>query len=95
MMNYFERMFDEYLWSYDFEKTEVKKSSEHLGCVWVCWWQGEKEAPAIVKRCIDSIRRNARGHSIIVITEQNYKNFVSFPEWIEEKKRNYISYTLF
>ncbi len=29
--------------------------------IWLCWLQGEDKAPAVVKKCLESIRDNTRG----------------------------------
>lgn len=53
--------------------------------IWVCWFQGEENAPLIVKKCIDSIRKNSNGHPVNLITYDNYKNYVQLPKHIIEK----------
>lgn len=62
--------------------------------IWICWFQGEENAPDIVKMCIASIRRNLSEYDINVVTENNIKKFVNFPKYIIEKYRNgYITKT--
>lgn len=53
--------------------------------IWICWWQGLDNAPLLVKKCFDSVRQNFQGWEIYVITLDNYKKYVIFPEYIEEK----------
>lgn len=53
--------------------------------IWVCWMQGEEQAPAIVKTCINSIRKNASNHKVIIIDKRNYTNYISLPEYIVKK----------
>ena len=53
--------------------------------IWVCWLQGEENAPILVKKCIASIRINSNGHKVIVVTEKNISDFVDIPEQIFEK----------
>ncbi len=90
MLEYFENTFSSYIAAYDFNRTSCNGTSKFENCIWVCWWQGEDQAPAIVKKCIDSIRQNVNGHRVIVITETNYKDYVIFPVWIEEKRKKGI-----
>lgn len=53
---------------------------------WTCWWQGEEEAPDLVKACINSQRKNLPNEvEYIVITEKNCKDFVDFPNSIIKK----------
>ena len=50
--------------------------------IWVCWFQGLENAPFIVKQCIASIKRHAGGRKVVVITEQNLADYVTFPSFI-------------
>lgn len=54
--------------------------------VWVFWWQGEENAPALVQRCIWSIRRHAGGRPVCVVDRENYRSYVDIPEHIEKKR---------
>ncbi|MDR1219954.1 MAG: capsular polysaccharide synthesis protein [Treponema sp.] len=53
--------------------------------VWTCWWQGERNMPEVVKMCYNQLNKNANGHRVIVITKENYKEYISLPEYILEK----------
>ena len=55
--------------------------------VWVLWMQGYKNAPDIVKRCIDSIRAST-SHPVHLITSDNISNYCSFPNYIKKKYLN-------
>lgn len=64
--------------------------------VWVFWWQGEEAAPVLVRRCIRSIRRQAGNHPVRVVDQNNYREFVTIPGHIEEKRdKGIISLTHF
>ena len=54
--------------------------------IWTCWLQGEKEAPLIVKKCLASIRKYSNNREVIVITESNFPQYVTFPDYILRKK---------
>ena len=56
--------------------------------IFVCWLQGEEHAPAIVKKCISSIRQHANGHSVVVITDANLSQYVDIPYDIINKVKN-------
>lgn len=74
--------------------TVPPQNEEYKDCIWICWWQGLEHAPDIVKSCVHSIQKHAGDHKVIIITDDNYKNFVQFPSWIEEKyKRGIITKT--
>lgn len=53
--------------------------------VWVCWLQGIETAPPIVKACLESLKRNLKDREITVIDEQNRKEFIQFPAFIEQR----------
>lgn len=96
-------MYKEYSWLkrkfgkevQDYSKIKVE-SNEGKDCVWVCWLQGIDNAPQLVKDCYDSVSYWLKDKEIIVITEENYKDYVQFPEYIIEKwKKGIISNTHF
>lgn len=87
MRKYFEEVFTDFVQGYEFEKTVPEADPNLEKVIWLCWWQGEENAPDITKKCIESIRKNAGGHSVIVINEENYKEYVELPKWLEEKRK--------
>ena len=52
--------------------------------VWICWLQGIENAPLLVKRCYHSLLKHMHDREVIVLTEDNIKNFVDIPEYIKE-----------
>lgn len=56
--------------------------------LWIFWWQGIDSAPDLVKVCYKSVIDNLKDWDIILITENNYKDYVSFPDFILEKLNN-------
>ena len=60
--------------------------------VFVLWWQGENNAPDIVKICINSIRRNINPETqnLILITEENLNKYLDIPKYVLEKFKNGI-----
>lgn len=53
--------------------------------IWVCWWQGLDNAPDIVKLCIKQIKKFAGEKEVILITKENYKEYVDIPDYIMAK----------
>lgn len=90
MLDYYEKTFGDFFEIYDYNRPLPVNNSKHNECIWVCWWQGLDNAPDLVKVCIESITKNAGNHRVIVITDDNYKEYVNIPEWIEEKKNSGI-----
>ena len=56
--------------------------------VWICWFQGMENAPALVRKCYDSVRENMTGREIVLITGENMADYVQFPDHILEKWRS-------
>lgn len=91
MICYYEKLFGDFLDTYDYSHKNITwKPSIYSNCIWVCWWQGLENAPDIVKACIESIQRNAGNHPVIVLTDENYKQYVTIPQWVEEKRNKGI-----
>lgn len=58
--------------------------------VWVCWLQGMEQAPPLVKKCYASLQTHLKDREIILLTEENYRQYVRLPDFIEEKVRKGI-----
>lgn len=71
--------------SYRFENEPAQTKDDALFPVWVCWWQGEENMPKMVQMCYRSLRDNANGHPVHLITKENYKDYVTFPDHILRK----------
>lgn len=63
------------------ENMEHKSS----GNIWICWLQGIENAPEIVRKCVDSIKENFKNRNIVFLTEENYKDYITFPAYIQKK----------
>ena len=75
----------------DFKSKNIKsEKSKKSSIIWFCWFQGIENAPFIVKKCYESVLNNIKDRKIILITEKNYKEYISFPEYIQEKIDNKI-----
>lgn len=53
--------------------------------VFVCWLQGEENAPVIVEKCINSIRRHVKNHPIVLISEKNLGEYIDIPTYIMDE----------
>lgn len=58
---------------------------EQSNKVWVCWFQGMENAPELVRRCFQSLKKNLTDREIILITSQNMDEYAHFPEHIMKK----------
>lgn len=68
----------------DYKDAEHKLSNK----VWVCWFQGMDNAPELVQRCYKSLQGNLTDREIVLITEENMFQYVSFPDYIVKKWRS-------
>ena len=85
MLEYFEKRFGDFYKNYDYSRPLEGASPDRRGRIWICWWQGEENAPLIVKRCIQSIRDGAGDRTVTLITEENFRDYVDIPDWLYEK----------
>lgn len=65
-------------------KTEPGSNIGHAP-IWVCWWTGIETAPPLVKQCVKSIKKNAGEHEVVLITKENYQQYLTVPGYIFEK----------
>lgn len=56
--------------------------------IWLFWWQGEESMPELVSNCKKSIIHNCGTHPVILVTKDNYKQYVNLPRYILEKISN-------
>lgn len=53
--------------------------------IWICWFQGLNHEPDIVRKCYSSVKENITDREVVLLTEDNYRDYVSFPEAIQAK----------
>ena len=56
--------------------------------IWVCWLHGEANMPEIVRACSKSVRANANGREVVLITNENVEKYISIPKFIKGKVNN-------
>lgn len=57
--------------------------------IWVCWFQGRENLPDICRICISHLENNIPDDAkIIFLTKENYKEYIIFPDYINEKFEN-------
>ena len=71
----------------------VAGPSEKSNKVWICWFQGEQNAPDIVKACIKSIRRHLSDREIIILSDKNITEYLDIPDYIKDKIGKSITLT--
>jgi putative glycosyltransferase len=90
----------------DFIKLNINKEilddsneTEFPKVIWTMWWQGEENAPTIVKSTLYYMRKFAEkhGYNVIVIDSKNIEEYVIIPDTIyrklETKKINLANFS--
>ncbi len=54
-------------------------------CIWQMWWEGEENAPDVVRICIDSVRSMNPHRKVVVLSESTLKDYVTLPDYIYRK----------
>lgn len=63
--------------------------------IWQMWWQGEENAPEIVKKCLESVEKYYPNNRV-VITSKNLSEYLEIPPIILEKfEKGLIEYAHF
>jgi glycosyltransferase involved in cell wall biosynthesis len=84
--NYLTQNYKDILDKYGYVKNERSRDMNiDESPVWICWWDGEKAMPDIVKACYKSACDNAGTHPVKLITRDNYRDFISVPDYIIDK----------
>lgn len=52
--------------------------------IWMVWFSGEENLPPLQKMCVESVKRHANGHEVVVISLKNYHNYIEIPQKILE-----------
>lgn len=78
-----------------FDRSYDKKlQHESSNKVWICWFQGMENAPALVQKCYESVKENLTDREFILVTSENMEQYVQFPDYILEKwKKGIITHT--
>ena len=53
--------------------------------IWVSWWQGEDGMPLIAKKCFHRLCACRGNHNIVLITKDNYTEYIDIPQRLIEK----------
>jgi len=57
--------------------------------IWQLWYQGEQNAPELVKMCLSSVKKHmGQEYQVIVLDENLIKHYLDFPPFIWQKIEN-------
>lgn len=79
------KKFAKFIQNHVAENPSEKAIQKHNPFIWTIWLQGMDQAPAVVQKCYASMQACITDRPIVVITEDNFKNYVTFPDYIMEK----------
>ncbi len=85
VLKYLRRKYAYVIEKYKSQKPEHKISQNMP--LWSMWWQGEDNAPEIVKLCFARMREYSGDHELRIITRENFRDYVSLPDYVFEKVR--------
>lgn len=58
--------------------------------IWVMWRQWEEKMPEIVKICYESIKKHSCDFDVILLTKDNYRDYIDLPEFILKKVSKWL-----
>lgn len=86
---YIEKKYQNIIMKYKAQSKDEKQTIPKI--IWIFWWQGIENAPIVVKKCVDKIKRT--GKNVVFIDKNNYRSYIEIsPEII--KKINNGDFTL-
>jgi len=80
--NALEERFSDLVEEYKNKKVEIGENSK---IIWFFRWEGIREDNVVVKKSYESIKKHAGDYKVIVVTEENYLDYVDLPEKIINK----------
>lgn len=75
-----EHSFDTDAW-----KNEKQSRAEYQKCIWTFWWQGYTAMPESIRMSIQNMKHFSNGHPVIVVTQDNWEEYVKLPEHVKKK----------
>lgn len=69
----------------EFDEVWEEKIHKSNNKIWICWFQGMENAPALVRKCYQSVKDNMSDREIVLITSDNMSDYVQFPDYIQKK----------
>lgn len=77
-------------YSYVLNRPIENKTSQSSNYIWQYWGQGEENAPDLVKACFASVKKYCPDKNIIILNDENVKDYIDIPDFIQEKLNNGI-----
>lgn len=94
IIHYLEKKYNSFLIEFLNKPTFLSQNNDNI--IWSFWWQGEENAPDIVKLCFASMEKNKGNFRLIIINQNNFDQYMQLPEYIlDGVKTNKIDLTHF
>ena len=68
-----------------YQTNDIENQDVNSETIWVMWWQGVEGMPPIVRACWNQLNKVSSSHKIILITKENWRNYIQLPNYIIEK----------
>lgn len=90
ILQYKHKTITNYLCKYYSQGIEIERESvacrnDYANSIWTAWLQGEENAPEVIRITLASMRKNANGHPVIVISNENVEQYIDIPQTIKAK----------
>ena len=72
LVDYLRKNYDGIIQKY--KNLSESNTRESSGIIWSAWWQGEENAPEIVKKCFADMRKHCGRHELKIITKENFRS---------------------
>jgi len=82
------KMIEPFMLVYPFNSTSTNMPcfGNRTKMLFTCWWQGEEEAPDLIRACIRSQKRNIpKEIRHVVISKYNYGEYIDIPDFVLQK----------
>lgn len=53
--------------------------------VWQLWFQGEENAPILIRKCLSSVQHHTNGRPYVLLTRENLSEYLDIPDFIMQK----------
>lgn len=85
IMKWARKFFAEEIHSFSQKDPAKPNGHSESSPIWVCWLQGEDEAPSFVKQMVERVRKFAGTHPVYFIDKDNYCDFCTLAESFVDK----------
>ena len=83
IIDYLKKNYNNVIQQYKSFSKNYKQEASNI--IWSIWWQGEENAPEVVKACFASVRKHCGKRDFKVITKENFRDYIQIPEHILRK----------